>query len=72
MLVRKTLIAFAAAGLALGSTAAAAAPVPAEQARVSSPVDEAEGMRGWGWLLLLVAGLAVLGLKVLGDDPTSP
>ena len=72
MLVRKALVALAAAGLVLGSTAASATPVLAEPARVSSPVDEAEGMRGWGWILLLIAGLAVLGLKVLGDDPTSP
>ena len=72
MIIRNALVALASAGLVLGSTAAAAAPVPAEQARVASPVEESEGMRGWGWILLLVAGLVVLGLTVLGDEPQSP
>ena len=72
MIYRKALVALASAGLVFGSTAAAAAPAQVEQARAASPVDEAEGIRGWGWILLLAAALAVLGLTVLDNDPQSP
>ena len=73
MIVRKTLAALASAGLMLGSTAAAAAPMPADDVRLASPVSDAEGIRGWAWIALIVAGLVVLGVTVLGgDDPQSP
>jgi hypothetical protein len=73
MIFHKALIVLAAAGLTLGSTAVAAAPVGADEIRIGSPVDETEGLRGWGWLLLLIAAAAAL-VVVLGsnDSPESP
>ena len=74
MVIRKALVALAAAGMVFGSTAAAAAPVAVDDARASSPVGEAESMRGsFFWILAVVIIVAALGIA-LGetDDPVSP
>jgi hypothetical protein len=73
MIIRKALIALASAGLLLGSTAHAAAPAPAGDARVSSPVAESENLRGWFWIALAVAAIAAAGILLFDDDtPQSP
>jgi len=76
MIVRKSLIGLAAAGLVFGSTAAAAAPVAAD--RSGSPVAESEDLAGVGTFGLLLALLIVAGVIaiILSDDdedaPISP
>ncbi len=78
MVTRKILASLAAAGLVLGSTAAAAAPVAADDiARVGSPVADAEGNTGsaWPWLLLVLIVVGVIGVIAAGnneDTPSSP
>jgi hypothetical protein len=73
MIIRKALVALASAGLVLGSTAHAAAALPAENARVSSPVAESENLRGWFWILIAVVGIAALGVTLFdNDEPQSP
>jgi len=73
MIIRKALVALASASLVLGSTAHAAAPVPAADARASSPVAETENLRGWFWILLAVAAIAAVGILVFDDNnPQSP
>lgn len=74
MKLRKTVLGLASAGVLLGSTAAAAAPV---DARDAAPVVESEmgDFGGLGWLLALVIVAGVV-LVVVGDadedSPTSP
>ena len=76
MIVRKSLIGLAAAGLVLGSTAAAAVPVAAD--RSGSPVAGSEDLAGVGTFGLLLALLVVAGVVaiILSDDdedaPASP
>jgi len=70
MIIRKALVALASAGLVLGSTAHAAAPVPAAEVRVSSPVADSENLRGWFWILLAV--IAIAGVGILAFDDNSP
>lgn len=73
MIVRKALAVLAATSLALGSTVAAAAPAPAETARVESPVQDAENIRGWFWWILILGGIvAAVFLLTKNDDPVSP
>jgi len=75
MFVRKAIIALAAAGMMLGSTAAAAAPVAVDDVRAASPVADAEGLRGgWGWILALIILAGVIGVIAAdgGDEPASP
>ena len=73
MVIRKALVALAATGLVFGSTAAAAAPAPAETARVASPVNETENLRGWFWILLVFAAVGGLIYALTGsDEPASP
>jgi len=63
MFIRKALVALASAGMVIGSTAAAAAPVAVDDVRASSPVGEAEGMRGsFYWILVVVIVAAVIGI----------
>ena len=73
MITRKALVALASASLVLGSTAHAAAPVPAVDARVSSPVADSENLRGWFWILLAVIAIAGVGILAFDNDsPSSP
>ena len=73
MFTRKVFASAVAAGLVLGSTAAAAAPVAD---RAASPVEASEGLRGgWAWFLavLIVIGvIAVIASDNNEDLPTSP
>ena len=76
MIVRKSLVSLAAAGLIFGSTAAAAAPVAADRAASDVTVsDEMGGIGTFGLLLglLIVAGVVAI---IVSDDeedaPTSP
>ena len=72
MIIRKALVALALTGLVFGSTAAAAA-VPEQAARVASPVNEAENLRGWFWILGVAGGLAALIFFLTkNSDPVSP
>ena len=73
MIIRKALVALASAGLVLGSTAHAATPASAADARVSSPVADSENLRGWFWILLAVIAIAGAGVLLFDDDtPQSP
>jgi len=70
MVIRKALVALASAGLVLGSTAAAAAPV----ARDASPVGEAENL-SFAWIvgiLILIGVIGVIAADGNEDLPTSP
>lgn len=71
MVIRKALVALAAAGMVFGSTAAAAAPA----ARSASPVGEAENLGSWGWILGLIILAGVIGVIASDGDeeiPVSP
>ena len=73
MIIRKALFALASAGLVFGSTAAVAAPAAAD--RTASPVDEAEGISGWGWILGLIILAGTIGVIASDGDeeiPVSP
>jgi hypothetical protein len=75
MIIRKALFALSSAGLVLGSTAAAAAPVA--DVRSSSPVGEADSIGGgsWAWILALIVVAGVIGVIASDSDeeiPTSP
>ena len=75
MIIRKALVALASAGLVLGSTAAAAAPVA--DVRSASPVEEADALGGgsWAWILALIIVAGVIGVIASDSDeeiPTSP
>lgn len=78
MIIRKALVAVAATSLVFGSTAAAAAapvaaPVAVQGTRVGSPVEEAEDIRGWAWLILVIGGVAAaILLLTKSSDPVSP
>ena len=75
MIVRKSLVSLAAAGLIFGSTAAAAAPVADRAASEVTAADEFAGVGTFGLLLglLIVAGVVAI---IVSDDeedaPTSP
>ena len=76
MIVRKSLFSLAAAGMILGSTAVAAAPVDID--RSGSEVTSSEDLAGIGTFGLLLALLIVAGViaVIASDDdedaPTSP
>jgi hypothetical protein len=73
MVIRKALVALATAGLVLGSTAAAAAPVAG--ARDASPVAEAENLNTFAWIVGLLILIGVIGVIAADGDedlPTSP
>jgi hypothetical protein len=78
MIIRKSLVALASAGLLIGSTAAAAAPVaaPVGETRTASPVDDSEQLgrgAGWLWILAILIAVAVGGLLLADDNnPASP
>lgn len=65
MFVRKALFALAAAGMAMGSTAAVAAP-----ARTAAPVDASEGLAGAGfaWIIAALIAAGVIAIVVTDDD----
>lgn len=73
MIIRKALFALASAGLVFGSTAATAAPAALD--RASSPVGEAEGISGWGWILAVIILAGTIGVIASDGDeeiPVSP
>jgi hypothetical protein len=74
MVIRKALVALAAAGMVFGSTAAAAAPLGA---RSASPVADAENTKGnsFMWIVGILILLGVIGVIAADgneDLPTSP
>ena len=74
MVIRKALVALAAAGMVFGSTAAAAAPVAVEGVRDASPVGESENL-GFAWIIGVIILLGVIGVIASDGDedlPTSP
>ncbi len=74
MVIRKALVALATAGLVLGSTAAAAAPVAVAGARDASPVGEAENLN-FAWIVGILILIGVIGVIAADGDedlPTSP
>jgi hypothetical protein len=75
MVIRKALVALAAAGMVFGSTAAAAAP--AFGARSASPVADAENTKGnsFMWIVGILILLGVIGVIAADgneDLPASP
>ena len=78
MIVRKALAGLACAGMVVGSSAAAAAPVAVDDVRASSPVAESDSLRGmrssFGIILALIVIAGVLGVVLAGDQdpPASP
>jgi hypothetical protein len=77
MVIRKSLVGLAAAGMVLGSTAAVAAPV-ASSARSATPVAKSDGIAGIGTFGLLIGVLIAAGVLaiILTDhhhhNPVSP
>ena len=74
MVIRKALVALAAAGMVFGSTAAAAAPVAVDGVRDASPVGESENL-GFAWIIGVIILLGVIGVIASDGDedlPTSP
>jgi hypothetical protein len=74
MVIRKTLISLAAAGMVLGSTAAAAAPVAAREASPAAKSDDLAGIGTFGILLgvLILAGVIAIIATDNNNNPTSP
>ncbi|WP_305095986.1 hypothetical protein [Croceibacterium aestuarii] len=76
MIIRNSITGLAAAGLILGSTAAAAAPASAD--RAGSKVSSSEKLAGTGTFTLLLGLLVVAGVIAVvasndnNDAPTSP
>jgi hypothetical protein len=74
MVIRKALVALATAGLVLGSTAAAAAPVAIDGVRDGSSV-EGENLNTFAWIVGLLILIGVIGVIAADGDedlPTSP
>lgn len=76
MVIRKSLVSLAAAGLVLGSTAAAAAPA-APAARDGSPVAKSDKLAGIGTFGILIAVVILAGvIAIIASDknhhPKSP
>ena len=73
MVIRKALVALASAGLVLGSTAAAAAPVAVDDVRASSPVGDSEqlGFYAYGLAFLILLGVILI-IASDGDEAVSP
>ena len=74
MVIRKALVALAAAGMVFGSTAAAAAPVAVDGVRDASPVGESENL-GFAWIIGIIILIGVIGVIASDGDedlPTSP
>ncbi|MEO6152371.1 MAG: hypothetical protein ABIT09_05115 [Croceibacterium sp.] len=73
MFTRKILASVVAAGLVLGSTAAAAAPSAINGERAASPVDSADGLRGgWAWILALLIVIGVIAVIASDNNETLP
>lgn len=70
MVIRKALIALAAAGTILGSTVAVAAPA----ARTSAPVGQTEELAGAGSFAWIIAALVAAGViaVIASDDDEEP
>ena len=64
MVIRKSLVGLAAAGMVLGSTAGVAAPV-ASSARAASPVAKSDDLRGIGTFGLLIGVLIAAGVLAI-------
>jgi CRISPR/Cas system-associated exonuclease Cas4 (RecB family) len=74
MVIRKALVALATAGLVLGSTAAAAAPVAVDGARDGSPVGASENLN-FAWIIAILILIGVIGVIAADgseDLPQSP
>ena len=74
MVIRKALVALASAGLVLGSTAAAAAPVAVDGVRGASPVGESENLN-FAWIIAILILIGVIGVIASDGDedlPSSP
>jgi len=76
MVIRKSLVGLAAAGMVLGSTAAVAAPV---QARSASPAAKSNDLAGIGTFGILIGVLVVAGVIAIvatdnnhHNNPVSP
>ena len=70
MIIRKALVALAAAGMVLGSTAAAAAPVAVDDVRAASPVGESEKLSFYAYGLAFIIILGVI-LIIASDSDES-
>jgi len=71
MVIRKALVALASAGLVLGSTAAAAAPVAVEGVRDGSPVGESENL-SFAWIVGILILIGVIGVIAADGDEDLP
>ena len=75
MIIRKSLLGLAAAGMVFGSTAATAAPVSMDRAGSDVASDELAGVGTFGLLLALLIVAGVVAVVMSDDDedlPTSP
>ena len=74
MFTRKVLASFAAAGLVVGSTAAAAAPAAGSADRVASPIAGADSLHGngWAWVLALLILAGVIGVIAADNNESTP
>ena len=73
MVIRKALVALASAGLVLGSTAAAAAPVAVDDVRAASPVAESENLKfyAYGLVFIIILGVILI-IASDSDEAISP
>jgi hypothetical protein len=73
MVIRKALVALASAGMVLGSTAAAAAPVAVDDVRAASPVGEAENLKfyAYGLVFIIILGVILI-IASDSDEAISP
>lgn len=73
MVIRKALLSLAAAGMVVGSTAAAAAPSVAD-VRAESPVADSESLSEWHLFVVAIIIIGLAGILWGGDDesPESP
>ena len=75
MIIRKSLLGLAAAGMVFGSTAATAAPVAMDRTGSDVAGDELAGVGTFGLLLALLIVAGVVAVVMSDDDedlPTSP
>ena len=75
MIIRKSLLGLAAAGMVFGSTAATAAPVAMDRSGSDVSGEELAGVGTFGLLLALLIVAGVIAVVLSDDDedlPTSP
>jgi hypothetical protein len=74
MIIRRSLVSLAAAGLVLGSTAAVAAPAATRDASPTAKSDDLAGIGTFGIILgvLIVAGVVAIIASDNNDNPVSP